>query len=131
MDKPKVVMLIDDNEPTNFIHKIIVKKVKPTTSILVHDTANEALDYLKEADTPPEIIFLDINMPGMDGWEFLDAYEKTEEVKNKSIIIVMLTTSLNPADVEKSKQYASISGFEHKPLTTEKLEDMFAKFFNK
>ncbi|WP_405564941.1 response regulator [Polaribacter sp. Asnod6-C07] len=130
MEKPKKVMLIDDNHPTNFIHTKIITKVKPTTEILVHDKAEEALNHLKSTEVLPEIIFLDINMPGMDGWEFLEEYEKMTDFKEKCIIIVMLTTSLNPEDVKKSEKYISINGFEHKPLTPEKLQKMFAKYFN-
>lgn len=130
MERPKTVMLIDDNSPTNFIHKKIVTKVKPNADIFVFEKAREALLNLKTTDLPPEIIFLDINMPGMDGWEFLKEYEKLEASKKQSIIIVMLTTSLNPEDETKAKNYSSINAFEHKPLTKEKLEDMFSKYFN-
>lgn len=130
MERPKEVMLIDDNEPTNFIHKRIVAKVKPKAKIIVHNKAREALNTLKEGDIKPELIFLDINMPGMDGWQFLKEYESLEEKKKNSIIIVMLTTSLNPDDVAKSMQYSSINGFENKPLTPQKLEKIFNQFFD-
>lgn len=130
MDRPKEVMLIDDNEPTNFIHKRIVTKVKPKANIIVHQKAREALSTLREGEAKPELIFLDINMPGMDGWQFLKEYESLEEEMKNSIIIVMLTTSLNPDDVTKSKNYASINGFENKPLTTDKLERILDTFFD-
>lgn len=127
MKIPKSVMLIDDNQSTNFIHSIILKSILSPEQIIVHDMAEDALNYLKE-NNKPEIIFLDINMPGMDGWEFLEEYEKSQLSQDGSIIIVMLTTSLNPDDEKRIQNYRSVKGFENKPLTTEKLKEMFDRY---
>lgn len=123
-------MLIDDDEATNFIHQDVLEDVDPEDKdIHVHNDAEEALKNIKKSKIIPEIIFLDINMPGMNGWDFLDEFEKSVDYNGKSIIIVMLTSSLNPDDEKKAKKYKSISGFENKPLTEEKAKKIFAKFF--
>lgn len=62
-------------------------------------------------------MFLDINMPLMNGWEFLEAYKKIDEKQKSEIIIIMLTTSLNPSEQEKSKTFDEVTDFHKKPLT--------------
>jgi CheY-like chemotaxis protein len=65
----------------------------------------------------PQIIFLDINMPVMNGWEFLEEYEKLPSTFKESIFVIMLTTSVNPMDFENAKDFESVHGYRRKPLT--------------
>jgi len=119
-------MLIDDDKVTNFYHKIVIQGINCCERIDVFDDATEALHHLKGTSELPNIIFLDINMPRMNGWEFIETI--MEDGLDKKIlntcIIVMLTTSLNPNDKEKALQYKVISDFRHKPLTKEILKEV-------
>jgi CheY-like chemotaxis protein len=114
---------------------MILEESGCTNHIRIVQSGREALDYLvkseagNNADTcpSPDLIFLDINMPAMDGWEFLEEYKKLSI--NGRIIVVMLTTSLFPEDKIKADKMPEISGFEHKPLTAEKLTAVLEKYF--
>ncbi|MBL4577466.1 MAG: response regulator [Flavobacteriales bacterium] len=127
------VMLIDDEESTNFLSEMVLKQVGCAERIVVKQSAMEALDYLKSKEDgehpQPNIIFLDINMPGMDGWEFLEKYRDLNKGEKGEIIVVMLTTSLNPADAEKAKGIEEIDAFRSKPLTREMLDKILEEHF--
>lgn len=138
--KPKLncVLVIDDDEPTNFFTRMILEESGCVNHIQVMQSGQEALDYLAKSEQAesdaslypsPDLIFLDINMPAMDGWEFLAEYRKLS-VKSK-IIVVMLTTSLFPEDKLKAEEMPEIFGFENKPLTLEKLNMVLGKYFAK
>ena len=137
-EKLNCVLMIDDDEPTNFFNKIIVKQSGCTDHIMVVQSGQQALDYLKsntgkddeEINPGPSLIFLDINMPAMNGWEFLEEYKKLNHNQRGKVIMVMLTTSLFPEDIMRAEEMPEISGFEHKPLTTEKLNKILEKHFS-
>jgi len=124
-------MLIDDNEDDNFYHKMIIREVDLADQVEVAETGFEALNILKSEIHTPELIFLDINMPAMNGWEFLEEYKKLNDGQKAEIIIIMLTTSLNPLDKKRAEQIPEISGFETKPLTPEMLKRIFDQFFSR
>jgi CheY-like chemotaxis protein len=134
--KLNCVLVIDDDEPTNFFTRMILEESGCTNHIKVMQSGQEALDYLAKSEQAgcdasrypsPDLIFLDINMPAMDGWEFLVEYRNLN-VADK-IIVVMLTTSLFPEDKLKAEEMPEISGFENKPLTAEKLHKVLEKYF--
>lgn len=115
-------MLIDDDAATNFYHKIIIQRLDCVKHLEIFEDPTKALKYLENAEEEnlPELIFLDINMPKMTGWEFIEEIIKNgldERMKNCNIVI--LTTSLNINDKNKSLQYDIISDFKSKPLTKE------------
>lgn len=118
------VLLIDDDEATNFYHTIILEEEFIDVHIQAVKSANEGLDYLlckgNYSDYPqPGIIFLDINMPGMNGWDFVAKYnELSKDIHNRSVV-VMLTTSLNPDDRERAAAIPMVKEFVNKPLTPE------------
>ena len=122
-------MLIDDNEDDNFFHHLIIKEAQVAETIKIVESGFEALDFLKSHIPNPELIFLDINMPKMNGWEFLEEYEKIDAKYRAEAVIVMLTTSLNPTDKEKAHSQKIINDFESKPLTEEMLFKILNKYF--
>jgi CheY-like chemotaxis protein len=129
------VLLVDDEMSTNFLHRKIVQTSNIDVDVKAISSAFEALEYLKfmyegeepEAEIKPGIIFLDINMPGMNGWEFMKEYKKLDLYKRAKIVVIMLTTSLNPDDEELAAKDNEIVTFMHKPLT----RDSFSKIANK
>ena len=127
MSTPKypLVMLIDDNELDNFINKKLVESESFAGQTLIHASAQSALDHLKgSAGTPdqvPDVIFLDIMMPEMDGFAFLDEFEKLPDaVKSKSRII-MLSTSDSFKDLNRANQNKYVKRFLNKPLNAQVL----------
>ncbi len=130
--KPKLksILLIDDDEPTNFFSSLLIEDADCTENIQIAQSGQSALRLLRSKTIPtPDLIFLDINMPAMDGWEFLENYRQLPKEHQGKIVIIMLTTSLNPDDREKASQIKEISGFETKPLTPELIERVLSKYF--
>jgi CheY-like chemotaxis protein len=124
-------MLIDDNADDNFYHERVIKKADAAEVIISKNSGMAALEHLRlkndHIHEHPDLIFLDINMPGMNGWEFLTEYEKLDKDLQSQIIIVMLTTSENPDDRVKAMNH--VSNFKTKPLTREMLEEIINKYF--
>lgn len=117
-------MLIDDDPGTNFIHKYILERFNFCSTILIYTSASEALEYVKKGKDLPEVIFLDINMPGMDGWEFIEEYDKLDEAFRQKSKVFMLSTSLNPRDPEMAGTYSTIRKYYIKPLSAEILDEI-------
>ena len=123
------VLLIDDNDDDNFYHRIVLKETGITERIEVAETGYEALKFLQNVQRIPELIFLDINMPRMNGWEFLECYKQLSLEEKDKAIIIMLTTSRNPADEKKAGSMPEVKGFESKPLTFEMVSKIVSEHF--
>lgn len=123
-------MLVDDDEDDNFFHEKEITDNDLARTVIVQDSARKALDYLKAKTDPlTDLIFLDINMPGMTGWEFLNEYGLLEQELKGRAVIVMLSTSANPKDIEKAKTWNFVSDYVTKPLTKERLVTVIGKHF--
>ena len=109
-------LLIDDNPLDNYINTKIISRSNVATEILAIESPEEALELLRAGKFRPEIIFLDIRMPVMDGFDFLDEYEKLD-IDKDHIEIVMLTSSINPGDMERAKHYKHVRKYITKTLT--------------
>jgi CheY-like chemotaxis protein len=126
MSKPFIIGLVDDDE----IYKFTVQKTLEIRNlakkILPFSDGEEALKFLSDninnVDELPDLIFLDINMPIMDGFQFMDEYVKFHPKISKKITIYMVTSSVDPVDYKKAKNYAEISDFIVKPIYPEELE---------
>jgi CheY-like chemotaxis protein len=138
MKKLKCVLLVDDDTAFNYLHRRTIKKFDLAETIQEVLNAREALDYLTNQGAfvnngtrypQPDLIFLDINMPGMSGWDFLEEYKKLPAEQKGKIVLVMLTTSLNPEDEERARKNPEISDFIHKPLSMEALEEVIQQYF--
>lgn len=139
--KLNCVLLIDDDFATNFINKKIVQKSNIAEHIQVALNGKEAIDYLcskgefesqQEINPQPDLIFLDINMPVMDGWEFIKKYKNLiSEERKKKISIIMLTSSFNPADKAKADTIKEIADYRQKTLSGTMLEEIVKKHFEK
>lgn len=124
-------MLIDDNKVDNFFHERVIRKNNAADEVLIQESGIEALEYLKKGTevVQPELIFLDINMPGMDGWEFLEHYRSLDNSLQNAMIVVMLTTSENPDDKARATTQGMLADFKSKPLTKEMLDEVLEKFY--
>lgn len=122
------VLLVDDDAVSNFINEITLQEMNFSNFIHVSENGMEALHYLTqslmEGEEYPELILLDINMPVMDGFQFLEEFEKLPSNIRKSIRVVMLTSSNATLDISKAKRY-NINGYIVKPLCKSKLEEVF------
>ncbi len=126
------VMLIDDNEIDNLINKKMIEAANITEHIYVHSGAKSAIEFLSNIEglnqtkpnILPEVIFLDIDMPLMDGFQFLDLFSKLNEETKKRCKIIMLTSSINPQDISKSKNYNYVKEYINKPLTQQNIASL-------
>ncbi len=131
MEKLQKVLLVDDDDIVNSINKVIIKHAKFAEEIVVQTVASEAIEYVKdqkEQGTLPDLIFLDINMPEMDGWDFVDEYVKIG-FEEDGPRIIMLTSSINPRDENRASLIDEITDFMSKPLSPEVLEKIYDRHF--
>ena len=137
--KPIAILLVDDDENDNFFHKRAITKSGLNCLVNVCNSAIDALDYLQNkgqyeheaVEFPtPDIIFLDINMPMMSGWEFLDAYAALPDPPHvkAQVVLIMLTTSGNPRDKAKAATTSLVTEFLEKPLKPEGLVSVVNSF---
>ncbi|UJH66690.1 response regulator [Allomuricauda sp. SCSIO 65647] len=121
MGKLKSILLIDDDEVTNYVNSILFKKADCCEKLEICQDGQAALNFLNNCIAQrthfPEIILLDINMPKMSGWEFIDEYIKIEKAYRQNTAVVMLTTSLNVKDEVFLQHYEEVRAFCHKPLS--------------
>jgi CheY-like chemotaxis protein len=126
MDCFNAVLLVDDDEATNFYHQIVLEEWGKAKNVYVAANGEIAINFLKEHDSfryqRPSLILLDVNMPVMNGFEFLAAYSQLDEELKASIVVVMLTTSLHPNDQNQAHYFKELRGYLNKPLTIEQLE---------
>ncbi len=128
--KLSCILLVDDDPDDNHYHQIIIKRMNIVEHIDIAANGIEALAYLRnEANKIPDIIFLDLNMPKMNGWEFLEKYKDFSPEKKAKVLVVILTTSANPDDVKKGEEVPDVTRYETKPLTDELMSDILQKYF--
>lgn len=116
-------MTIDDEPVDQMIYKRVLKRSGVVDTVVDFQLAEEALAYFRQQDhARPDIIFLDIHMPRMNGFEFLDAAIEEFGDDFAECIVIMLTTSLDPADRERASRYPMVLNYFSKPLTVENVQ---------
>ena len=126
MKKIDIACIIDDDPIFVFGAKRMMELANFCNSFMVFKNGKEAINNLKpimlKGDEIPEIILLDINMPIMDGWQFLDEFIQIES--HKKITIYIVSSSIDPADIERAKEYESVTNYVIKPITAETLKSI-------
>ena len=129
----RCIMLVDDNMNDNFFHEREIKKNNLANIVIPMTSGTKALAYLRgkkeNNDLHPDLIFLDINMPDMNGWEFLQEYNELDKELQSLAVIIMLTTSQNVDDKAKAMKWSSVSDYISKPLTMDLMRNICNKYF--
>jgi len=122
------VFLIDDSELDNFVSRNVIQQAKYSNNIMDFLFAGNALDFLRSIESDqediPNVIFLDINMPVINGFEFLKEFETLPGPVRKKAKIVILSSSLNPSDIEKTTASPYVIKYLNKPLSVQKLKEL-------
>lgn len=126
MSKKITVMLIDDNRIDLFIHNEFINQMKIANTVFEYAYASDALKFLleNEASKWPDLILLDIHMPIMNGFEFLEKYVTIPESLRRNCKIIIVSSSLNTEDILKAKESPEVFQLLEKPLNTEKLRQL-------
>ena len=125
MDPIEHLLLIDDSEATNNFHNRLLGKINFADSISICTNGKEGLDFLAKATQCPNLIFLDLNMPVIDGFEFLEmVHEPLKNIGTKIPLIVILTSSEESVDKERCKSLYSNIKFYSKPLTIGQINEL-------
>jgi len=133
-----LILCVDDDPITLMLCKMVISRAGFATEIATAQNGEEAINYFDELklnnlgteiNRYPEMIFLDLNMPVMGGWEFLDHFSQSEyaDIFKKTKVLV-LSSTIDPRDIEKSKTYPMVIDFLSKPITKEMLEDLRKSF---
>jgi CheY-like chemotaxis protein len=139
--KLRSVLLIDDDHTTNVFHTVILKRTQIADQILTMETPEIALEHLEKASrkengagfgqmSMPELIFLDVNMPRMTGYEFIKKFQNIYDGLKTKSAVYMLTAALYPQDHDKYLSFKCVKGVLQKPLTRECLENIMRTQFN-
>jgi chemotaxis family two-component system response regulator Rcp1 len=125
MKNTDYILLIDDDEATRFYHSVMAEEANVSDQILIARNGMEGIDILKKIYTQSPsihgIIFLDINMPAVDGWEVLSEFEKMNSDFVQNQTLVMVSASDHPSDIEKIVAHPLIHSYMPKPLIAEKI----------
>lgn len=124
------VVVIDDDAVVLFLHKVLIKKSPLPSNVKDFLDAGEALNYVTQLSRDQNVlVFLDINMPGINGWDFLNLLQQVPASEN--IFVVMVTSSINWSDRLQAKKYAHVIDYKEKPLSREACEEIYTQLLHK
>lgn len=129
------ILLIDDDETTNYLNHRLLTRMEVATEVRIVTNGEEALEYLEksylnvEGSPCPELIFVDIKMSVMDGFEFLEEYQKFSDINKARNILLMLTSSASFYDLERLKQFPEVRRHYSKPLTEGDVREIMEEYF--
>ncbi len=131
MKKIELACIVDDDSIYVFGLKKLIEIHNLCENLLVFQNGEAAMKYLKpvvnDPQSVPDVILLDINMPVMDGWAFLEEFTKIKPNLAKEVIIYMVSSSIHDNDIEKAKKYSEVSDYVVKPITIPDLNKIFQK----
>ena len=131
MEKLPHILLVDDDDTTNFLNELLLKKLNVTDQVQVARNGQEAMSLLTQPPPfEPTLLLLDIGMPIMDGIQFLEAYLSLPQAQQDATIIVMLTTSMDSGDLSRINELP-IAGLVSKPLNREKIDTLLQLHFHR
>ena len=132
MQKLSSVLLVDDDSTNNFLNELLLKSLNVTDNILIAEDGHQALELLERTPDPaePALILLDVNMPGLNGIQFLEAYRHLPQAQRNATVIVMLTTTMDARDLSRLEEL-NIAGLVSKPLTQEKIDQILQLHFQR
>jgi CheY-like chemotaxis protein len=132
MEKLSSVLLVDDDSTNNFLNELLFKSLSVTNHLLVAESGAQALRLLTPSDgaQEPALILLDVNMPGMSGIQFLEAYQQLPAAQHGATVVIMLTTTMDARDLARLDEL-SIAGLVSKPLTKEKIDNILQLHFRR
>lgn len=131
MNKPFIICIVDDDEIYKFTMRKTIEMNKLARKVLIFSDGEEALEFLTDNlgnnQDLPDVIFLDINMPIMDGFQFMQEYIKIKPRVGKKITIYMVSSSVDADDIEKANEISDIAGYLIKPIKASELNDIIAE----
>ncbi len=127
-----LVYLIDDDEIYKYATRKIIVRTNLVKNVMEFEDGEEAITFLnrncKDCKKVPDVIFLDINMPYLDGWGFLNEFAKLKDNIKKEVMIFMLSTSSLQQDIEKANSYSEVTGYIVKPITEDQFRNLISRF---
>mgnify|MGYP002781134931 CR=1 FL=1 len=134
MSKLPCILLVDDDPITNFLNRKLLERLAVAEQILVAPNGREALDVLlaqcgQQHAGPPVLVLLDVNMPVMNGFQFLEAYQQLPPAQQCALVVVMLTTSVSPRDQQRIHELP-VAAYLSKPLTQQQVEQVVQQHFS-
>ena len=132
MKKLSSVLLVDDDTTNNFLNELLFQQLGVTDTLLTAEDGTRALEIIENTTGPdePALILLDVNMPGMGGIEFLEAYRRLPKAQRGATVIIMLTTTMDARDLSRLEEL-NIAGLVSKPLTKEKIDGILQLHFQR
>ena len=122
------ILCVDDDPITLMLYKMVIKKSEFAHQIDTAQNGEEALEYFDQyapGDKDyPKLIFLDLNMPIMGGWEFLDRFKESHRDAFSDAKVIVLSSTIDPNDIDKSKTYPMVIDFQSKPISKEMLAEL-------
>ena len=120
------IFLIDDEDDSHFVTKLVLRKAGFEGRLSLFASATDAIEVLRTMADPPDVILVDINMPGTNGFEFVELCENEGLLPNGHSSVVMFSGSNRPQDVEAARRYPSVKGYVEKALTVERFHHIVA-----
>ena len=134
MNKINTFCIVDDDDIFKFTTSVLLKKTDLVNKIIVFSNGLKAINFLKDEmgnkENIPDVLFLDINMPVMDGWEFLEEYLLIKPMMPKTVVIYMVSSSVDEKDILKAKSISALSGYLVKPISSQNIMEVILGILN-
>jgi CheY-like chemotaxis protein len=132
MEKLSSVLLVDDDATNNFLNELLLKRLDVAERVLVLESGTQALELLADPanSDEPALILLDVDMPGLTGVQFLEAYRQLPQGQHSATVVIMLTTTMDASDLGRLDELG-IAGLVSKPLTQEKVDSILQLHFQR